>query len=92
MLAVKFGCGSAWLSGLCGGGKVKTLRVQGVEWIIYKDAELRKNHDRSSEEESHRVQTTRAGLTRKDTGNLSKGVNKEQGHLPYLQILKYIQQ
>lgn len=28
---------------------------------------------------------------RKEVGNVSKGVNKEQGHLPYFQILMCVQ-
>lgn len=72
--------------------KGKDTGSPGYGVAIYMDAKIRKNHNRSSEEESHKVLTTGGGLTRKETGNLSKGVNKEQGHLPYLQVLKYAHQ
>lgn len=45
---------SVWLSGLCGGEKLKKLRGQDMEWSIYVDIEIWKNpYDRNNEKVSH---------------------------------------
>lgn len=53
LTALKSDHRSVWLSGLFGGEKLKKLRGQGMEWNSYVDIEIRKNHDRNSEKESH---------------------------------------
>lgn len=51
---LKLDHGSAWLSGQCRGEKVEILRGQGIEWTNRMDIDIIKNHDRRSEEESHK--------------------------------------